>query len=345
MNPPFTTINQFQLEFKKGLEKLALLDDLGPFILACANATSDSILFSNLHAILQESYERLYKRYQDQLLRGATVDAVDEDLLVFLKLHTIGFDAIRQSEIRNENDWIVQFNHLRSFRPRRITNTAFQGVQADYQKNAFNFNKPFLVRECFWAGELLGRQVDLFYNKYPFAQLHGLLVLDKSECFSQYLNEENHQYIFNLGQALDDTFNGIGFGYNSYGAYASVNHLHFQMFVDPSGLPVTKQQWQHNGGEKKYPLNVSVFETAEESWEFINDCHQNNQPYNLLYQSDKVYVFPRRPQGVVDVPEWSSGFTWYELSGAMISFNYDDYQSLTSGQIEKYLSDHNVYDN
>ena len=337
MKTPFSTIEIFRKAFNQGLHSINDESDLGTFILACANATGDEVLFNEMKAPLELQYQELYELYSNAFINGQDLPVVDEDLLVFLKLHAIGFDAIRPTEYRKEGIWKVQFNHLRSFRPRRITKFSHDGISVPYDEDRFNFNRPYLNKECFWKGELSGRSIDLFYNKYPFADLHGLLVIDREECYLQLLDAETHDYVFSLAGGLDQYLNGVGFGYNSYGAFASVNHLHFQMFIDEEGLPVTDPVWMHNGGDQVYPAQCYVFETIESSWEFIDELHKKNQPYNLLYVPGKVYIYPRKPQGIVDVPNWSSGFTWYELSGSMIAFNYDDYAGLTAQAIESEL--------
>jgi ATP adenylyltransferase/5',5'''-P-1,P-4-tetraphosphate phosphorylase II len=337
MKAPFTSEKLFREEFNRGLLRLAGQGELGPFILACANASFEH-LFDDFREVLHQQYQALYQRYRQAFLAGINLDVVDEDLLVFLKLHAIGFDHIEPSIMRREGLWKMQFNHLRSFRPRRITQFVHQGMWQAYDEDDFNFNKPFMARECFWQGELLGRQIDLFYNKYPFADLHGLLVMDRQQCRPQLLERDDHQYIFELAAALQPGMPGVGFGYNSYGAYASVNHLHFQMFVDPEGLPVTDWRWRHNGGDEEYPAGCHAFADMQEAWVCIQQLHDQAQPYNLLYVAERVFVYPRRTQGMVAVPDWSSGFTWYELSGAMICFNYDDYSQLQSAQIADHLA-------
>ncbi len=339
MTSPFKSTHVFREAFNKGLYELAEQVELGPFILACANATTHSDLFDSMKSALEQCYQEIYENCRHDFMAGRDLDVVDEDLLVFLKLHAIGFEAVKPSEIRYEGIWQLQFNHLRSFRPRRITQYVHEGIYTPYDEDDFNFNKPFMAKECFWKGKLMDRHVDLFYNKYPFADLHGLLVVDSIACKPQFLEQAEHEYIVELTKFLDQTITGTGFGYNSYGAYASVNHLHFQMFVDVDGLPVTSKIWKHNGGSKEYPAECHAFETAEDSWEFLENLHQLEQPYNILYYGGIVYLFPRKTQGTAVVPEWSSGFTWYELSGGMIMFNYDEYTHLHDGVIERYLND------
>ena len=344
MKAPFTSLDLFRNEFNKGLHVLAEQGTLGTFILACANSTGTEELLNDIRPILERQYQELHEKYRNAFLSGHYLDVVDEDLLVFLKLHTIGFDAIRLTEKRREGLWRVKFNHFRSFRPRRITQYVHEGMSQAYDEDDFNFNKPFMAKECFWRGELLGRRIDLFYNKYPFANLHGLLVPEREDCMPQLLRQKEHQYICGLSEALEATIPGAGFGYNSYGAYASVNHMHFQMFVDTQGLLVTDSRWKHNGGDEEYPVTCHAFCCADTSWKFIQELHQRQQPYNILYQPGRIYVFPRKTQGTVDVPEWSSGLTWYELSGVMVTFNHSDYSHLTSDDIVNYLRQLRVSD-
>ncbi|MDH5764509.1 MAG: hypothetical protein OEZ38_00725 [Gammaproteobacteria bacterium] len=338
MKFPFSSIAEFSHEFNKGLHVLASKQGLGPFILVCANATVHEEMFDEFKPSLERQYQELYDYYRQAFADGCDVDVVDEDLLVFLKMHAIGFESIRHNEVRKEDLWKIQFNHIRSFRPRRITRFIHEGISEPYNEDGFNFNKKFMASECFWSGELMGRDIDLFYNKYPFADLHGLLVLDKTACKPQVLRKKDHDYIFKLALELDSGFPGVGFGYNSYGAYASVNHLHFQMIVDEEGLPVMDNAWKHNGGDKEYPVDCFAYESVSASWNMIRTLHHLEQPYNILYVPGRVYIFPRKAQGMVEVPGWSSGFTWYELSGGMISFNYNDYTSLTTKAIENHLS-------
>jgi ATP adenylyltransferase/5',5'''-P-1,P-4-tetraphosphate phosphorylase II len=338
MKAPFSSLEVFREQFNLGLHKLAEQGGFGPFILACANAVGDQKLLNDIRPQLQNQYQELYELCRNAFAKGRNVDVVDEDLLVFLKLHAIGFESVRESESRREGVWKIQFNHLRSFRPKRIAQFVHLGaISEPFNEDRFNFNKPFMARECFWRGELLGRNIDLFYNKYPFADLHGLLVVDRQDGLPQLLELDDHQYVFALCEALEDRFKGVGFGYNSYGAYASVNHLHFQMFVDAEHLPVTDAQWQHNGGTKTYPANCYAFDTSSAAWNYIQTLHKSSQPYNVLYVPGRIFVFPRKTQGTVDVPTWSSGFTWYELSGGFVVFNRDDYKNLRAENIEHYL--------
>ena len=340
---PFTSISDFRKQFNEGLQHLLNKQQLGTFILCLANASNDEALFKALKKQLHTQYIDLLNQYQQTLAAGEPIDAVEEDLMVFFKLHTLGFDNIQLTQYRQETPWLCQFNQLRSFRPRRMTNFQYSGEMfTPFVASQFNFNKPFMQKECFWSGEYQGLPVDLFYNKYPFADLHGLLVPQREAGHPQFLLQDIHDTIWQFTSEFAINLPGIALGYNSYGAFASVNHLHFQLFIQPEGLPVSHNQWAHNGGAIDYPVNTHVFTNAKESWQFINQLHHKKQPYNLLYMPDKLFVMQRKVQGDVEAPSWSSGFTWYELSGALLQFNINDYKALTAAEIFSLLQRHSL---
>jgi len=335
---PFTSTYAFRQAFESGLSELLNRGGLGPFILVCANATFDPRVHGATAAGLQSLYDELRDRYVADLAAGRAIQEVEEDLLVFLKIQAVGLDALKPTESRRAGKWELQFNHLRSFRPKRITTRVPDGIRADFDEGAFHFNKGFMQKEAFWAGELGGKDATLYYNKYPFVDLHGLLVPERERRLPQFLTEEHHGYLWALTVELAQTLDGVGFGYNSVGAFASVNHLHFQMFLKPEGFPVADVAWQHNGGNLPYPAQCMAFESAEAAWRCIGGLHARQIPYNLLYTPGRLYLFPRRKQGTYAQPGWTSGFTWHELAGGMIAFNREDYEGLDATAIEGELA-------
>lgn len=343
MKHPFTSLKHFKQQFNQGLHLLADKPQMGAFILSLANASHDPELFSELKSTLKKQYHSLLYQYQADMEGKKKLDAAEEDLLVFLKIQALGFNHIEIAQQRREGHWLCQYNQLRSFRPKRMSEFQHSGeIFVPFVDSQFHFNKPFMEKECFWSGKYKGKNLDLFYNKYPFADLHGLIVPEREYCLPQLLSLEMHCYIWQITRELEKTLPGVAHGYNSYGAYASVNHLHFQMFVDPEGLPVTQKNWSHNGGTEDYPLKVIKCSDTNLAWEIISELHYKKQPYNLLYMPDHIFIMPRQVQGSVDVPEWSSGFTWYELSGAILSFEQQDYNDLSSDDIYNLLEKQSV---
>jgi len=336
---PFHSPAQLRDAFISGLRPLLAQQTLGAFILVAANATFDPPVLAALGPELRTQYAALLARFREALAAGLPLNEVEEDLLVFLKIAAIGFDALQPTEQRSEEPWALQFNHLRSFRPKRISQQPPQGISAPFEERAFHFNKPFMQKEVFWRGELGGRGVDLYYNKYPFAELHTLLVPEREQCLPQYLQRQHHDYAWDVLEQLGATLPGAGLGYNSYGAFASVNHLHFQLYVGGVPLPVEHARWAHNGGGDDYPSPCTSYHDKDAAWQAIAALHRSTTPYSLLYRPGRIWLFPRAAQGRLAPPPWSSGFTWSEMAGAIVTFNRESYDALTADAIAACLAE------
>ncbi len=336
-NQPFQSLSRFEALFTEGLQGLLAEPGLGSYILVLANASFDPLLFKQLRPALQQRYQQLSEHCRVALSRGQALPGSQDDQLVFLKLMAIGFDGVQPTCFRRQGPWELQFNHLRAFRPSRMTGEAVSGLYRPFDPQGFHFNKPFLRRERLWAGELLGEGVDLFYNKFPFVPLHGLLVPNRQDHLPQLLTRHYHEYVWSLVEALSADLPGLGLGYNSYGAFASVNHLHFQTFVRQTPLPIAAPDWCHNGGDRPYPLNCEVYDSAETAWSRLQSLHESEIRYNLIYQPGRLYCLPRMAQGSYDHEPWTSGFAWYEVAGGYTTFSREDFDQLDDQAIEAEL--------
>ena len=334
----FNSPDAFRQCFESGLGRLLDSGELNLFILVAANASFEERLYSVLKSRLQAVYGQLHTRLRAVFAQGGRATESDDDLLVFLKIASFGFEGLALTEQRQAGCWEVQFNHLRSFRPLRNSQRPMTSIRAAFDPQAFNFNKPFIQQEALWSGERCGRHFDLYYNKYPFVEMHSLLVPEREACHPQYHQQDMHYFIWQLLETLASCLPGVRVGYNALGAFASVNHLHYQLFVREQALPVEAEHWSHNVGRDSYPVDCVRLDSASEAWTFIEELHAQNRAYNLLYTPGGMYCMPRKLQGEFPMAEWSNGFSWYELCGGMITTNYQDYAALTDSQIHAALS-------
>jgi diadenosine tetraphosphate (Ap4A) HIT family hydrolase len=334
MNNIFASAGEFKSQFNASLVKLAQDKSLGTFILAMANATFSHEVYAVTKEYLQENFNQLKRKYIDDFSEGRKVNEVDEDLLVFLKMICVGFDNLKTTQFREESGWELQFNHLRGFRPNRITQQKIDNLLLSFSASGFNFNKPFMAKERLWEGQYNNRQLSLYYNKYPFAHYHTLLVPEREKELPQFLEFEQHEYMWALIASIGANIAGAGIGYNSRGAFSSVNHLHFQFFIRDEPLPVMREQWLHNGGSRAYPASCEVFTSLAESRSYLEHLHGSNTAYNLLYTPGRLYCFPRNMQGSYQHAEWTPGFSWYELSGGILTANHDNFATITAADIE-----------
>ncbi len=334
----FSSDEHLRDRFEQGLKALLQdSDEVGVFILVLANAVFDQNIFESLAVDLESKFNKLAQEIGQCTVsaEGCNPDIPEDDLEVFRWLIMLGFENIHPPQYRQVGPWEVQFNQLRSFRPARTSTVEINGISLPFDQEAFHFNKPFLAKEILWEGVLSGRTSTLFYNKYPFVPLHGLLVPERMLSRPQLLDRSWLEYLWVISERLGAEVPGIGFAYNSYGANASVNHLHFQMSVREDPLPITADIWEHNGGNLPYPVDCCRFRTISEAWTFIEELHHKERNYNLLALPGELYCIPRNRQGSYSHSGWTEGFAWYELCGGAITFDQESFSQLTALDVSK----------
>ncbi len=333
---PFESLATLETGFAEGLAAmLARHRGLGVYILVLANAAYDTRLWKRLSPALSTRHAELAAAMTETLRRGQKLDEPDDDVMVFLKLHAIGFGHLGVMECRQDGPWEIMFNPIRALRPPRISGSRFEGLQRSFDPAGFHFNKPFLGRETFWEGELAGRQARLLYNKFPFARLHGLLVPEPLRELPQTLTPELHGWAWDV--CAQSGLAGLCLGYNSHGAGASVNHLHFQSFVRAEPLPLQAPRFDHNGGKEPYPLPCERFTDADAAWFHLDQLHQVGMPYNLLYSPGCLHLVARVAQDSGQLSDACRGYGWSEMAGAVTLFSRDAYETLDASRFASML--------
>lgn len=336
----FDSAMTFKRAFVQGLASILETFDpqteLGAFILVVANFCHDPGVREALGSRLDEALARVLSVYDKQLVEPAG-NGDSEDMQVLRRVKAVGLDAIAVTRYRSVGPYVVQFNELRSFRPKGVgaAPVTFVDMPVDFTKVKFHFDieRVQIERVGEKEFELEGRKASLFYNKFPFANVHAVLVLDKTKLYRQVLQKDKHEWACAVARLLGAQAS-IGLGYNSFGAFASVPQLHWQTFMYPPELPLMNPTRQFNSGtDTAYPLPVAVFKSAAESWDWIAQCHRENTAYNLLYVRNTIYCIARRLQGSYVHADWTSGFAWFECAGAIIVSAPGDFESMTEAAI------------
>lgn len=303
--------------------------DIGAIVVVSTNIAHDSAM----RALLQP---KVLEAFRDSLNPPLLLDGVrkasDDDLVVFLRIAALGLDKCHPTESASRGVWRVQFNELRRLRPRRGAGEPFVTLRVPYGER-FNFNLDRLAKECISEEtDSTGERASLFFNKFPFAGLHTLVVPRRTEKRPQFMDESMHLWV---SRAIGESqIPGFGMGYNAVGAYASAHHFHLQAFVERAGLPVMNGEWTHNGGSRQYPVSCSRFTGPTEAWNWIAERHHRNQPYNLVYVKGATYCFIRKPQLTYQHASWTTGFAWFELAGCMIVNERNEFEELSELEIE-----------
>jgi diadenosine tetraphosphate (Ap4A) HIT family hydrolase len=318
--------------FEVALRRVLGEPSLGAFILVLANASFDAARYRRFRVDL----DRAMDRWSDAFDRGLqeAQDAPADDVEVFRQLRDIGLDALDVTQWRDLGPWRLQFNALRALRPPRMSDAVVDHLLRPFDPRAFHFNKPFLRPEILWEGRW-GRPMRLLFNKFPFAPGHGLLVPEPEQALPQYLDPDRLQLLWDLTLDAGAHLPGIGFGYNALGAYASVNHLHFQLFVDSAdaAYPVELPQWCHNGGAVDYPLPVTCFDDPDAAWRRIDALQQADHAFNLLVRPGRLFAIERARQGSYRHSAWTGGFAWSEVAGSITLFERERFESLDEAEV------------
>lgn len=327
----FQSADVFRDRFEQGLvELLRATGELGEDILVLANAHFEPRIWDHLHDELKACFVRL---------ASAPAQGAPDDVATLRAILDHGFDTLRPVEFRHAGPWELQFNPLRALRPVRHGSACGAGIRAPFDASRFHFDKPFLRQEIIWEGPLLGRIATLFYNKFPFADYHGLLVPDLGAHRPQFLAPADFHYLWDVARELHARLPGFGLGYNSYGAHASVNHLHFQTFLRSEPLPIEGARWTHNGGSEPYPCRCLRFDERAAAADCIAALHERATAYNLILSGGRLYCLPRRRQGegAARAP-WLGALAWYEMAGGFPLADAADFVRLTPEDIAMQLA-------
>lgn len=324
--------------FAAGLERQLESGGLGAFILVLANASFELPLWQRLHERITMGYRTQAERLRQGLRAGESFDESPDDQLVFLKLMAIGLDHLRVTEFRWPQGWELQYNLLRGLRPPRFAGEVARGIREPFDPYCFNFTRPFLEKELLWRGRIGGRAVSFFYNKFPFVRRHLLMVPEPAACQPQFLTRDSLSFAWRLLTDLGQTLPGIAMGYNSYGAHASVNHLHFQCFDRTERLPLEHPRWRHNGGSEAYPAVCRTADSETAAWRLIQELHAAPAAYNLLMRPGRIHVVARRLQGTFAPGVLTTGHAWYEMAGGAVVTQRGVFDSIGPDQIAAELT-------
>ncbi|KAI3910404.1 hypothetical protein MKX01_034798 [Papaver californicum] len=150
-------------------------------------------------------------------------------------------------------------------------------------------------------------------NVSPIEYGHVLLIPHVLECLPQRIDHESFLLALHMAKEAANPFFRLGF--NSLGAFATINHLHFQAYYLSMPFPVEKAPTQKitmaNGLPDNgvtisellnYPVRALVFEGGNTLKDLSdvasNACiflQENNIPYNVLISDcgNRTFLFPQ----------------------------------------------------
>ena len=120
----FESEKQFKHAFNLGLTQLlSSHQSAATFILALANFIQHPELYKSNQSLITEVYSQLFSSYQRAEEAGLDIEGAVDDVAVMKSIIDLGLENIHSSNVQYIGDghWAIYFNHLRSFRPERVS--------------------------------------------------------------------------------------------------------------------------------------------------------------------------------------------------------------------------------
>ncbi|KAJ7964504.1 GDP-L-galactose phosphorylase 1-like [Quillaja saponaria] len=230
--------------------------------------------------------------------------------------------------IPGQYGFIAQLNEGRHLK-KRPTEFRVDQVLQEFDENKFNFTKVGQEEVLFRfeqskdsrnhfipsAGVDKGSKSPnvLAINVSPIEYGHVLLIPRVLDCLPQRIDHESFLLALYMAEEAADPF--FRLGYNSLGAFATINHLHFQAYYLGAHFPLEKAPTQRLAMEKglqhrgvfvsrllNYPVRGFVFEGGNTirdiSDAVANACvhlQNNNIPFNILISDSgkRIFLLPQ----------------------------------------------------
>ena len=308
--------------------------------------------------------------FLDSLLLGEWEDRVQRGLFRY------DVTACETKVIPGECGFIAQLNEGRHLK-KRPTEFRVDKVLQPFDGNKFNFTKigQEEVLFQFEAGE--DDEVQFYpaapidvensasvvaINVSPIEYGHVLLIPRIFECLPQRIDRES--LLLALHMAAEAANPYFRLGYNSLGAFATINHLHFQAYYLAVPFPIEKAPAKKittlDGGVKvsellKYPVRGLVFEGGDSledlSNAVSNSCiclQDNNIPYNVLISDcgKRVFILPQcyaEKQALGEVSaellDTQVNPAVWEISGHMVLKRKEDYEEASEQNAWRLLAE------
>ncbi|KAK7300050.1 hypothetical protein RJT34_10882 [Clitoria ternatea] len=308
--------------------------------------------------------------FLDSLVLGEWEDRMQRGLFRY------DVTACETKVIPGEYGFIAQLNEGRHLK-KRPTEFRVDKVLQPFDENKFNFTKVGQEEVLFQFEASDDGEVQFFpnapidvdnspsfvaINVSPIEYGHVLLIPRIFERYPQRIDRESFLLALHMAAEADNPY--FRLGYNSLGAFATINHLHFQAYYLAVPFPIekapTKKIANLNGGVKmsellKYPVRGLVFEdgdTLEDLSNVVSDaciCLQtNNIPFNVLISDcgKQVFLLPqcyaeKQALGEVDAEllDTQVNPAVWEISGHMVLKRKKDYDEASEANAWRLLAE------
>lgn len=308
--------------------------------------------------------------FLDSLLLGEWEDRMQRGLFRY------DVTACETKVIQGNHGFIAQLNEGRHLK-KRPTEFRVDKVLQPFDGNKFNFTKVGQEEVLFQFEASEDDDVQFYpnapismenspsvvaINVSPIEYGHVLLIPRLFECLPQRIDRESLFLALNMAAEAANPYFRVG--YNSLGAFATINHLHFQAYFLAVPFPIEKAPTKNittmdTGVEiselSNYPVRGLVFEggsTLQDLSNVVSDsciCLQgNNIPYNVLISDSgkRIFVIPQCYAEKQALGEVSSELldtqvnpAVWEISGHMVLKRKKDYEEASEENAWRLLAE------
>lgn len=313
----------------------------------------------------------------DSLILSKWEDCADRGLFRY------DVTACETKVLHGENGFVAQLNEGRHSK-KRPTEFRVDEVLQPFDPKKFNFTKVGQEEVLFRFEESedgVSKYSEsatienaspnvIVINVSPIEYGHILLVPRVMDCIPQRIDPDTLLLALHMTAEVNNPFFRVG--YNSLGAFATINQLHFQAYY--LNVPFALERASTTcvtyingeGGVKvsevaNYPVRCLLYEIGSSLEELANvvakaciTLQDANIPYNLLIADGgtRVFVIPqcfaeRQAKGEVDqvVLDIRVNPAVWEISGHIILFRREDYERATEDYAWKLLAEVSLSEN
>ncbi|XP_031375679.1 GDP-L-galactose phosphorylase 1-like [Punica granatum] len=308
--------------------------------------------------------------FLDSLLLGEWEDRMQRGLFRY------DVTACETKVIPGDYGFVAQLNEGRHLK-KRPTEFRVDKVLQPFDGNKFNFTKVGQEEVLFQFEASEDGDVQFFpnapidvdnspsvvaINVSPIEYGHVLLIPRIFECLPQRIDRES--FLLALYMAAEAANPYFRLGYNSLGAFATINHLHFQAYYLAVPFPIekasTKKVTTLDSGVKiselvNYPVRGLVFEGGNTLQDLSNNvseacsCLQdNNIPYNVLIADcgRRIFLLPQcyaEKQALGEVSaellDTQVNPAVWEISGHIVLKRREDFEGASEGNAWRLLAE------
>ncbi|EAT36557.1 AAEL011367-PA [Aedes aegypti] len=274
------------------------------------------------------------------------------------KLHDENPDGVFRYQLAIERErvttrrcrFLLQLNRKRTTARRKPD--GISSMVPAFDPTLFNFNKVD-SREVLLEVKSGNCSVAIMINNSPLTKFHFLIVPDRSQNMAQILTQDSLEAVFKIFLLMGDHRYRMGF--NSPGALASVNHLHYhfmlmchKLYVEDAPLtalgedlyllenqPARAYCFLHKSGEPPAQLTNRIFRLIRILLS-QNIAHNLFITWNGSRDTVRALIYTRlKPCENKQVSPFNVAFS--ELSGFVPLGDESDYERLDEIRLEEYF--------